>query len=74
MQKFLWNSGLLWSSLEDDQDRNGAWHKVGSFSSFAVRDVYDYFRAILKADERSERALQLTQDALSLNPANYTVW
>ncbi|XP_064540876.1 protein farnesyltransferase/geranylgeranyltransferase type-1 subunit alpha [Drosophila montana] len=38
------------------------------------REVFDYMRAIIAKGEKSQRALELTTEALRLNPANYTVW
>lgn len=38
------------------------------------RETMDYFRAVYVSDERSPRSLQLTSEAIHLNPGNYTVW
>ena len=37
-------------------------------------ETMNYFRAVLASDERSKRALTLTERVISLNPANYTAW
>lgn len=39
-----------------------------------VRELMDIFRAILVSGEKSHRVLELTEDILEINAANYTVW
>ncbi len=39
-----------------------------------VEETMDYFRAVLKIEEKSPRTLNLTEDVISLNAGNYTAW
>lgn len=34
----------------------------------------DTFRAIVAVDEKSERALQVTEVLIKLNPGHYSIW
>eukprot|EP00518_Triparma_eleuthera_P000511 CAMPEP_0182457718 /NCGR_PEP_ID=MMETSP1319-20130603/3226_1 /TAXON_ID=172717 /ORGANISM="Bolidomonas pacifica, Strain RCC208" /LENGTH=296 /DNA_ID=CAMNT_0024656245 /DNA_START=142 /DNA_END=1029 /DNA_ORIENTATION=- len=40
----------------------------------AFSETMGYFRALLKAEEVSERGLELTSLVIDTNPANYTAW
>ena len=37
-------------------------------------EAMSYLRAVMAANEFSERCLALTEDIISMNPAHYTVW
>lgn len=37
-------------------------------------EAMSYLRAVMAANEHSERVLDLTEDVIDLNPAHYTVW
>ena len=49
-----------------------------ALANIAYSDRYSgamsYLRAIMAANEHSERGLDLTEDIISMNPAHYTVW
>lgn len=42
--------------------------------SEAYSEAMSYLRAVMAADEKSDRALELTEEIIGMNPAHYTVW
>lgn len=63
---------LVFSDITPIPQNDGPVCRIAYKPDFA--EAHNYMRAILKADERSARALRLTQLCLQQNPANYTVW
>ncbi|KAF9888722.1 CAAX geranylgeranyltransferase alpha subunit [Aspergillus nanangensis] len=67
-----------WDSIQpiplDDGSDSGAMPLATIAYAPEYLEVTSYLRAVMAANEMSERALKLTEDVITMNPAHYTVW
>jgi protein farnesyltransferase/geranylgeranyltransferase type-1 subunit alpha len=67
-----------WASIQPIPLNDGSDTGAMPLATIAYSDEYieatSYLRAVMAANEMSERALKLTKDVISMNPAHYTVW
>ncbi|PHZ13557.1 protein farnesyltransferase [Rhizopus microsporus ATCC 52813] len=70
----LYSENPDWKDITPIPQDDGPNPLVPIAYSTEYKDAMDYFRAVIHANEKSERVLQLTQDILERNPAHYTVW
>ncbi|KAJ7640833.1 hypothetical protein DFH06DRAFT_623398 [Mycena polygramma] len=63
-----------WSDVVPVQQYEKANPLAPILYSEEYKDATDYLRAVVKAGEKSERVLQLTEHVIRLNPAHYSAW
>ncbi|RDW93847.1 bifunctional protein farnesyltransferase/protein geranylgeranyltransferase [Aspergillus mulundensis] len=71
-------SDPAWASIAPIPLNDGSESGAVPLATIAYSEEYleatSYLRAVMAANEMSERALGLTEDVISMNPAHYTVW
>ncbi|WVO23079.1 uncharacterized protein IAS62_004424 [Cryptococcus decagattii] len=63
-----------WADVKPIIQDDGPNPVVPIMYSQEYKEAMDYFRAIAAMEEKSERALELTETIVRMNPAHYTVW
>lgn len=73
-----YTSNPEWASVQpiplNDGSETGAMPLATIAYSPEYLEAMSYLRAVMAANEMSERAFKLTEDIIFMNPAHYTVW
>lgn len=64
-----------WADIEPLPQDDGGAHPLAAIAyTEEYSEAMSYLRAVMAKNEMSERALDLTEHIISMNPAHYTVW
>ncbi|KAI8981682.1 protein prenylyltransferase [Mycotypha africana] len=74
MSDMLYSERPEWNDVTPIRQDDGPNPLVPIAYAKEYSDAMDYFRAVTRTNEKTERALKLTEDIIEMNPAHYTVW
>jgi len=63
-----------WADVERTFQDEGPYEIIPIAYSFDYKEKMDILRTLIKNNEKSMRALQLTEDIIALSPSNYVIW
>ncbi|KAG4093914.1 farnesyltransferase [Neocallimastix lanati (nom. inval.)] len=63
-----------WSDIERTEQDEGPFEVMPIAYSIEYKEKMDILRTLMKNNEKSERALKLTEEIISLSPSNYVIW
>jgi len=63
-----------WADVEKTYQDEGPYEIMPIAYSIEYKEKMDILRTLMKNNEKSERALKLTEEIISLSPSNYVIW
>ncbi|ORX55357.1 hypothetical protein BCR36DRAFT_321389 [Piromyces finnis] len=63
-----------WADVERTYQDEGPFEIMPIAYSIEYKEKMDILRTLMKNNEKSERALKLTEDIIALSPSNYVIW
>lgn len=74
-QKYTYRADPKWADVTSIPQDDGGPNALATIAyTDEYREAMSYLRAVMAANEYSERALDLTEHIIKMNPAHYTVW
>lgn len=71
----FYHDDKVWADVEPLPQDDGGLHPLAAIAyTEEYSEAMSYLRAVMAANEFSDRVLGLTEHIISMNPAHYTVW